>query len=38
MFIEFMTNRQLLSAYLKANHPDASVLVIWTDISDSLDE
>lgn len=38
MFIEFMTNRQLLSAYLKANHPDASVLAIWTDTIDSFDE
>lgn len=38
MFIDFMTSRQLLSAYLKANHPDASVLVIWTDTIDSFDE
>lgn len=38
MFIEFMTRRQLLSAYLKANHPDASVLVIWTDTIESFDE
>lgn len=35
MFVEFMTNRQLLSAYLKTNHPATTVLVIWTDAIDS---
>lgn len=35
MFVEFMTSRQLLSVYLKTNHPTATVLVIWTDAIDS---
>ena len=35
MFVEFMTSRQLLSAYLKTNHPAATVLVIWTETIDS---
>ena len=35
MFVEFMTSRQLLSAYLKTNRPAATVLVIWTKTIDS---
>ena len=35
MFVEFMTSRQLLSVYLKTNHPAATVLVIWTETIDS---
>ncbi len=35
MFVKFMTSRQLLSAYLKTNHPATTVLVIWTDAIDS---
>lgn len=38
MFIEFMTIRQMLSAYLKEKHPDATVLVIWTAEIGSLNE